>query len=138
MRRRPILQGGGTMKNFTQKALFCLIIAGSYCFTQSCGSTNFRMVQYIPGVYEGTGRGYRGPVTVSIEVSAYGIEDMAIIDSIEDEDTGRQAIDELLEIILEYGFSPDEIDAISGATASCNGFLQAVDNALSKAKIPVQ
>jgi uncharacterized protein with FMN-binding domain len=87
---------------------------------------------YTPGFYEGTGSGYRGTVHVRIQTSAAGIEDIAIISHQESSFPGQAAMEELLEQILETGET--ELDAISGATYSSRGFLQAVEDALGFAQ----
>jgi uncharacterized protein with FMN-binding domain len=96
-----------------------------------CFSITVKSAAYEPGLREGTGRGFRGPVRVRVLVSALGIENIEILEHNEDEDIGGPAMDELLELILEYG-STDMVypDAVSGATASGRGFLEAVENAL--------
>jgi urocanate reductase len=88
---------------------------------------------YVPGAYEGTGNGYKGPIHVRIQTSAVGIEDIAIISHQESSFPGLAAMEELLEQVLETG--EIDIDAISGATYSSRGFLQAVENALEKASV---
>jgi len=84
-----------------------------------------------PGTYEGSGRGYRGPIHVRIELSYAGIEDIEIISHNEGPYPGAAAMEELLDLVLETGST--DLDAISGATCSSMGFLEAVDDALGKA-----
>jgi len=91
---------------------------------------------YTPGTYDGTGSGYRGPIHVRVQVSSAGIEDIAIISHQESNFPGLVAMEELLEQTLETGET--DIDAISGATYSSSGFLQAVENALEKAFVTVK
>jgi len=88
---------------------------------------------YTPGAYEGTGSGYRGPIHVRIQTTASRIEDIAIVSHQESSFPGLAAMEELLEQVLETGET--DIDAISGATYSSRGFLQAVENALEKASV---
>jgi uncharacterized protein with FMN-binding domain len=92
-----------------------------------------REAGYTPGAYEGTGNGYRGPIHVRIQISAAGIEDIAIVSHQESSFPGLAAMEELLEQVLETGES--DLDAISGATYSSRGFLQAVEDALEKASV---
>ena len=96
------------------------------------GSAATREAGFIPGIYEGTSRGYRGPIYVQVQVSAAGIEDITVTSNNEDVYPGETAIEELLEAVLEYGTT--DLDAVSGATISSRGFLEAVDEALEKAK----
>ena len=113
------------------RTLFALLLF----FIQSClGSGFVREAGYTPGVYEGTGRGYRAPIHVEVEVSHAGIEDITIIGHSEGAYPGGAAIEELLEAVLETGST--ELDAISGASFSSAGFLEAVEDALGKAAAP--
>ena len=109
-------------------ALFFLLIPG--CL----GSGFVREAGYVPGTYEGAGQGYRGPIHVEVEVSNAGIEDITITGHSEGAYPGGAAMEELLEAVLETGST--ELDAVSGATFSSAGFLEAVEDALGKAATP--
>lgn len=85
---------------------------------------------YIPGIYEGSGRGYRGFIHVQVQVSPAGIEDIVITDHGESVFPGLAAMEELLDLVLETGST--DLDAISGATLSSRGFLEAVEDAMAK------
>ena len=85
---------------------------------------------YEPGVYEGTGQGYRGRIHVRVYLSESGIEDIEILE-LEEDSFAIDALEELRELAMEMGFSPD-LDAISGATVSSMGFLSALEAALNK------
>jgi uncharacterized protein with FMN-binding domain len=71
---------------------------------------------------------------VKVEVSHTGIEDIVITGHSEDPYPGEAAMEELLEAVLETGST--ELDAISGASFSSAGFLEAVEDALGKAAAP--
>jgi len=86
---------------------------------------------YTPGAYEGIGSGYKGPIHVRVQTSAARIEEIAITDHQESSFPGLAAMEELLEMALETGET--DLDAISGATYSSRGFLQALEDALGKA-----
>ena len=88
---------------------------------------------YTPGVYEGTGQGYRGPIRVQVQLSPAGIEDIVIIRHEEGIYSGLPAMEELLDLVLMEGTT--DLDAISGATYSSRGFLEAVEDALGKGSI---
>jgi uncharacterized protein with FMN-binding domain len=109
---------------------FAIIIAG-------CLANGFvRETSFMPGVYEGQGRGYRGTIHVQVQISHAGIEDIEIISHEESVYPGEAAILELLELILETDSS--DLDTVSGATFSSRGFLEAVEDALGKAAMPAQ
>ena len=76
---------------------------------------------------EGTGQGYRGTIRVRLRLEAGVIAEIKIVDSAEDRAVGGAAIEELIELVLTYNST--DIDAISGATESSEGFLEAVENA---------
>jgi len=116
--------------------LFCRSLSALFFFLiPGClGSGFVREVGYAPGTYEGTGNGYRGSIHVEIEVSQVGIEDIRITSHSESGYPGGAAMEELLELVLETGST--ELDAVSGASFSSAGFLEAVEDALGKAATP--
>ncbi|MDR0443288.1 MAG: FMN-binding protein [Treponema sp.] len=80
------------------------------------------------GYYEGSGSGYRGPISVRVRVAGGNITEIEILESEEDHFVGGEAIEELLDLVILYNTT--DIDAISGATESSRGFLEAVGNAI--------
>ena len=86
--------------------------------------------QRIPAgeVCEGTGQGYRGPIAVQVYLDDGTITEIVVIDSNEDRNVGVPAMEELIEIVVLYNST--DIDAISGATETSRGFLEAVRNAI--------
>ena len=95
------------------------------------GAGSARESRYAPGIYEGTGRGYRGPIHVQVQVSPAGIDDIAITGHEDEAWPGGAAMEELLQMVLETGST--DLDAVSGATLSSRGFLEAVEDALGQA-----
>ena len=89
------------------------------------GSARF----YEPGVYEGQGRGYNGIIRVRVTLSGAGMEDIEILEN-DEYDFAVSVMEELLELALEHNTS--NLDAISGATISSDGFLSALDDALRR------
>jgi uncharacterized protein with FMN-binding domain len=81
------------------------------------------------GVYEGVGRGHRGPVRVRVRMEGGNIAEIEIVDSGEDRFVGGAAMEELLELALMYNTT--DLDAISGATESSEGFLAALEHAVA-------
>ena len=110
------------MKHF----LISLLVFG---LIQGCAMTGRAVYDSSLGeVFEGTGQGYRGPITVQVRISEGSIIDIAVTDSEEDRFVGAVAIEELIDLIVAYNTT--DIDAISGATESSRGFLEAVENAI--------
>jgi len=98
---------------------------------QRSSPRKYRETAFSTGTFEGIGKGYRGPINVEIQMSPAGIEDIAILSHSEGAYPGAAAMEELLDMVLETGST--DLDAISGATFSSRGFLEAVEDALSKA-----
>jgi len=113
------------------RSLFALFF---FLFVGCLGPGLIRETGFTPGTYEGTGRGYRAPIHVEVEISHAGIEGITITGHSEGAYPGGAAMEELLELVLETGST--ELDAVSGATFSCAGFLEAVEDALQKAAAP--
>jgi uncharacterized protein with FMN-binding domain len=99
----------------------------------ACLSFNKLAVVYETGKWEGSGEGYNGVIRVVVETDTASIIDINVLENNEDPLIGGEAIRELKEIVLETDST--DIDAISGATETCEGFIYAVDDALSKARI---
>ena len=88
-------------------------------------------LSYEPGIYEGSGMGYRGLIWVRVFLSEGGIEDIEILEHQEDA-FAVEALEELRELALEMNSA--DLDAVSGATASSIGFLTALETALSMSR----
>jgi uncharacterized protein with FMN-binding domain len=82
------------------------------------------------GVWEGLGRGRRGNILVRLTVAGGLIRDIEIAEHSEDPAIGGETMEELLEQVLAYGSA--EPEAVSGATESSRGFLDAVVDALRR------
>ena len=118
----------------TLRLLFPLFLGGLFAFflLQACLSLGIvREAGYAPGIYEGSGMGYRGQIHIRLQTSHAEIEDIVITDHRESIYPGAAAMEELLEAVLETGST--DLDAVSGATYSSRGFLEAVEEALGKA-----
>jgi uncharacterized protein with FMN-binding domain len=83
------------------------------------------------GTYEGQGPGFRGPVRVAVRLDEGGVADIRILEHGDDEAVGGAAMEELADLVLLYNTT--DLDAISGATQSSEGFLRAVEDALCRA-----
>jgi fumarate reductase flavoprotein subunit len=113
------------------KKYLALVIFAAAFFTACMTLKNFAV--YEPGHWIGAAYGYGGMITVSVETNAFSILDINVMEQSEDAMIGGGAISALTETVLETDST--DIDAVSGATQTSEGFLNAVSNALSKAKI---
>jgi uncharacterized protein with FMN-binding domain len=92
-----------------------------------------KLAVYEAGKWEGSGAGYNGAIRVVVETDTSSIVDINVLEHNEDALIGGEALRELKEYVLETDST--DIDAISGATQTYDGFIDAVDDALSKARI---
>ena len=83
---------------------------------------------YQDGVYEGTGTGFSGDLTVEVTVKDTKISKVEIKDTSDDEEYLSKASALLDEIVKNQG--TDGLDAVSGATFSSNGIIDAFNNAM--------
>lgn len=86
------------------------------------------------GTYEGTGNGFAGELTVSVTIEKGVITDIQLADSGSDDAVYvNMAVGVIDEMLAEQ---TSEVDAVSGATFSSNGIMEAVAEALSQAETP--
>jgi len=79
--------------------------------------------------FEGVGQGYRGPIRVVVYINGRNITEI-VVDSVEDRFVGGAAMEELIDAVIEYNST--DVDAVTGATESSRGFLEAIENAILK------
>ena len=111
---------------FVSVLVLVIIVSGCAVLSAQRGHENGGTVS--GDVYEGTGQGYRGPVHVRVRLSEGHITEIVIVDSAEDRFVGGAAMEELTDKVIEYNTT--DIDAVSGATQSSRGFLDAIENAI--------
>jgi uncharacterized protein with FMN-binding domain/Pyruvate/2-oxoacid:ferredoxin oxidoreductase delta subunit len=88
--------------------------------------------KYKDGTYEGSGTGFRGgTTTVSVTVKNGNISNVEVLSYRDDEPFFSRAKDTVISEIIDVQSA--DVDAVSGATYSSNGIMEAVDNALSNA-----
>lgn len=97
----------------------------------ACAGFSF-FERYQTGSYEGEAAGYRGKIRVLVETNALSILNVELLDNAEDSWVGGEAIEELCAQVLDANTT--NVDAVSGATQSSEGFLAAVEDALAKAR----
>jgi polyferredoxin/uncharacterized protein with FMN-binding domain len=87
---------------------------------------------YKDGTYQGSGTGYRGgTTTVSVTVKSGKITAITLVSEGDTPDFFQRAYQTIVSEII--GNQSSNVNAVSGATFSSNGIMQAVANALSKA-----
>lgn len=86
---------------------------------------------YKDGIYEGSGTGFGGEITVSVTVTQGKVADITVLNADgEDPAYYNQALTVLDKIISAQSA---EVDTVSGATFSSTGLIDAVADALGKA-----
>lgn len=89
--------------------------------------------QYKDGTYQGSGSGYRGgTTTVSVTVSSGKITDISVVSTGDTPQFFERAYSVVTQSIISSQTAG--VDAVSGATYSSNGIMQAVAAALGKAE----
>lgn len=114
-----------------KKAILSLIATTTLLFI---ASTNVHAAQeYKDGTFIGKGQGKEGEVEVSVKINGGKIAEMEVVKH-EDTDAMMQGvIDNILPEIVEKQ-TVEGIDAVTGATMSSKGVLEASKKALDQAK----
>lgn len=92
-----------------------------------------KRVTYTEGIYEGTGQGHHGKIVVRVRTGQYQIEEINIID--------EQEVPVVSDIVYEkippkvIKRNSTDVDVVAGATLTSKGLLEAIEDALEKAKI---
>lgn len=80
------------------------------------------------GIYTGTGEGYRGKVTVTVKVADGKITELVLDDYANDKSYMERAKNRIFQEMISR--QNTDVDAVSGATYSSNGLIEAVNKAL--------
>ncbi len=105
-------------------------VALSMLALTACGSKEAALKD---GTYTGAGEGYKGEIKIELVVNGGKITDLKAIEHSETEGISDAAFEGIKEQLIEKQ-SADELDAVSGATGTSNGLIEAVKEALPKAE----
>ena len=111
--------------------IFILVIAMTLTLA-GCGEKAPEAPTYTDGVYEGTGEGKGGEITVSVEVKDGKIASVDILSHEETEGISDPAREQVPASIVENNST--DVDAVANATLTSEGIKEAVNNALENAK----
>lgn len=106
-----------------------MIMLCSILILTSCGP------KYQEGSYEGEGKGYSPDKNIKLNISIDEngkISDINIVDHDENEEIGAVALERLKKLVLENGNG--EVDTITAATMTSDGFRAALNEALRNAE----
>jgi uncharacterized protein with FMN-binding domain len=124
---------GACMKSFFQVTVSALLLMLMIFFSACAGGGNQGPPIYKPGVYRGEGEGEYGPVRLAVTVSARNITGIEVLEHGETPGLGTAAFEELTRKIIAANSL--DLDALSGASGSSRGFLEAVEAALALARL---
>jgi uncharacterized protein with FMN-binding domain/NAD-dependent dihydropyrimidine dehydrogenase PreA subunit len=97
--------------------------------TESVNNSTTQTQQFTDGTYTGTGTGFRGDTNVSVTVANGKISDITVVSYRDDNQFFSRAKNTVISEILKNQHV--NVDAVSGATYSSKGIIEAVSNALS-------
>lgn len=100
--------------------------------SSSAASSTQTSSAYKDGIYQGSGTGFRGgTTTVSVTVKSGRITGVSVVSTDDDGQLFNRAYASITQEVVSTQSA--HVDAVSGATYSSRGIMQAVANALSKA-----
>ena len=85
---------------------------------------------YTDGTYTGTGKGFRGDIKVTVEVENGVISDITVDSYKDDREFFSKAESSIISAVISS--QSTDVDAVSGATFSSNGLIEAIKNALGE------
>lgn len=115
------------MKKKIFTAFFILLIVFSVLYYELISS-----IKYSEGEYAGSGRGYLSEIKVKVTTGKKIIKDIEIISEDENPEIAKIVYPLLIEKIKSSNDS--DIDIITGATLTSEGFIEAVNDALRQAE----
>ncbi len=86
------------------------------------------MAEFANGTFTGTGNGLMGEIEVSVTVVEGKITDIQVVNSSETQDISDPAYEEISKAIIDN--QSTQVDMVSGATFTSEGFIAAIENAL--------
>ncbi len=92
--------------------------------------------QYADGTYSGTARGFKGPITVAVQIAGGIINSVEVTDQRDDQRWFERAYAGVVQRILAAQSA--NVDTVSGATYSSNGIIGGAAAALEQARAAVQ
>ncbi len=117
---------------FVLSLAMVLSLFGSYELTYAASTETG---SYLDGTYTGSGTGYAGEGSVKLDVTISGGKITEITtNETTDTDYYYELATSLFQTIIDT--QSTDVDTVSGATKSCNGIIEAVENALEQAEDP--
>jgi len=111
------------------RQLLVILLVFTLLFSVGCQADNDK---YIDGVYNGSGEGKYGPLTVEVTVEKGKISDIKVLEHSETPGLSDSILEKIPQEIIKAQSA--EVDAISGATVTSNAIMQAVQDAIKDAE----
>lgn len=111
------------MNRNMKKSSALLLSAGALILGACQGETSEESVSY-----QGTGEGYQGEIVTEVHLENNKIQKIDLIESEETEDLAEPAFESISEEIIASNST--EVDTVSGATGSSNGYIESIKDAL--------
>lgn len=115
-----------------KKGLVILLICG-LIMSIFVVSNKERDLVYSPGIYVGKGSGHEGPIVVEVEVDSYEIKEINIKEEYEMPEISSHVYQDVIDKVKKSNNT--DIDDIAGATYTSKGLIEAVKDAIMKAKV---
>ena len=121
------------MKKLSYVIIACIIVVSAIYGRKHYVEKQQAELCYVPGTYTVSADGYHGPVTLEVTFDSRSITDIKLLCESETQGIGSPAIPMMIDNILTAQGAG--VDAVSGATITCNAVRTAVCRAAEMAKV---
>ncbi|MGD9569671.1 MAG: FMN-binding protein [Sedimentibacter sp.] len=111
------------------KKLITFLLVATLLFAVGCQADNGK---YKDGVYTGSGEGKYGPIKVEVSVEKGKISTIKVLEHNETPGLSDPALEKTPQDIIKA--QSTEVSAVSGATVTSNGIIQAVNDSIKDAQ----
>ncbi|MGM9942408.1 MAG: FAD-dependent oxidoreductase [Bulleidia sp.] len=101
----------------------------SLTLLSGCGTETKKSIR--DGVYTGSGTGYNGTLKTEVTISDHKITKIDVMESTESEIVTESAVRDLTDAVISS--QSINVDTVSGATQTCEGFLESIQDVLHQA-----
>ncbi|WP_158212358.1 FMN-binding protein [Natranaerobius trueperi] len=116
------------------KKILLITVLGAMLVMVGCGAEadGEKVGEFADGSYDATASGHEGDITLEVLIEDGEIADIEILEEQETEGIADPAFESILEEVIENQGTED-VDTISGATATSEALLEAIETALDEA-----
>lgn len=121
----------GTMRTYTKQLVSILLVVSLMLMLAACAEKD-AVTSDAGGtrVVEGIGQGKHGDIKVEVTFADNQITDIKVVEQKENEVLAEPVYTQLKEVVIAANSA--EVDAISGSTVTSNGYLEAIQDAITK------